>query len=92
MTNVIYALGQTLVPLLLALWIFLRHRSHFPLVRNVTFLSTLLALVGYELYPTAPPRLTPGLVYHHHHLFHFQDTVQQVIGDSNPSIIPIFPS
>jgi membrane-associated phospholipid phosphatase len=87
-TDVIYALGQTLVPLLLALWIFLRHRSHFPLVRNIAFLSTLLALVGYELYPTAPPRLTPGLIYHHH-LFHFQNTVQQVIGDGKLNGTPI---
>jgi membrane-associated phospholipid phosphatase len=88
MTEVIYALGQTLVPLLLALWLFLRHRPHFPLVRNVAFLSTLLSLVGYELYPTAPPRLTPGLVYHHH-LFHFQNTVQQVIGDGKLNGTPI---
>ena len=53
MTDLVYALGQTLVPLLLALWIFVRYRSHFPLVRNITFLSTLLALVGYE----PPPHL-----------------------------------
>ena len=88
MTDVIYALGQTLVPLLLVLWLFLRHRSHFPRVRTVAFLSTLLALVGYELYPTAPPRLTPGLVYHHH-LFHFQNTLQQVIGDGELNGTPI---
>jgi len=88
MTDLVYALGQTLVPLLLALWIFLRSRSHFPLVRNITFLSTLLALVGYELYPTAPPRLTPGLLYHHH-IFHFQNTVQQVIGDGKLNGTPI---
>jgi membrane-associated phospholipid phosphatase len=86
--DVVYALGQTLVPLLLVLWLFLRHRSHFPRVRNVAFLSTLLALVGYELYPTAPPRLTPGLVYHHH-LFHFPNTVQQVIGDGKLNGIPV---
>jgi membrane-associated phospholipid phosphatase len=88
LTDLIYALGQTLVPLLLALWLFLRHRSHFPLVGNVAFLSTLLALVGYELYPTAPPRLTPGLMYHHH-LFHFQNTVQQAIGDGKLNGVPI---
>jgi membrane-associated phospholipid phosphatase len=87
-TDIIYALGQTLVPLLVALWIFLRHRSHFPLVRNITFISTLLALAGYELYPTAPPRLTPGLIYKHHP-FHFLDTVQHVIGDGKLNGIPI---
>jgi hypothetical protein len=88
MTDIIYALGQTLVPLGIALWIFLRHHAHFPFVRNVAFLSTLLALVGYELYPTAPPRLTPGLLYHHH-LFRFQDTVQHVIGDGKLNGIPL---
>jgi RNA polymerase-binding transcription factor DksA/membrane-associated phospholipid phosphatase len=87
-TDIIYALGQTLVPLLVALWLFLRHHSHFPLVRNITFLSTLLALAGYELYPTAPPRLTPGLIYRHHP-FHFLDTVQHVIGDGKLNGIPI---
>jgi RNA polymerase-binding transcription factor DksA/membrane-associated phospholipid phosphatase len=87
-TDIIYALGQSLVPLLVALWIFLRHRSHFPLVRNITFISTLLALAGYELYPTAPPRLTPGLIYKHHP-FHFLDTVQHVIGDGKLNGIPI---
>jgi hypothetical protein len=86
--DLIYALGQTLVPLLVAVWIFRKHRSHFPLVRNITILSTLLAVVGYELFPTAPPRLTPGLIFQHH-AFHFQDTVQHVIGDGKLDGIPI---
>ncbi len=40
--------------------LFWLHRSHperFPLVRNVLMLSTALSLVGYVLYPAAPPRL-----------------------------------
>ncbi|MBV9281702.1 MAG: phosphatase PAP2 family protein [Chloroflexi bacterium] len=87
-TDLIYALGQTLVPLGVAVWLFLRHRSRFPVVRDVTFLSTLLALVGYEVYPTAPPRLTSGLIYDHR-IFHFQDTVQHVIGDGKLNGVPI---
>jgi hypothetical protein len=87
-TNFVYAVGQTLVPLSVAVWIFLRHRSRFALVRNVTLLSTLLALVGYELYPLAPPRLTTGLIYQHH-AFRFQDTVQHVIGDGKLNGVPI---
>lgn len=83
-TNTIYALGQTLVPLLVAIWIYARYRSHFPFARNVTLLSTLLALVGYELFPMAPPRLTTGLSYSHH-AFHFRDTVQHLIGDGKLS-------
>jgi len=87
-TDFIYAVGQTLVPISVAIWIFLKHRSHFALVRNITLLSTLLALVGYELYPLAPPRLTTGLIYQHH-IFHFQDTVQHVIGDGKLNSVPI---
>lgn len=79
-TDTIYALGQTLVPLLVAIWIYARHRSHFAFARNVTLLSTLFALIGYELFPMAPPRLTTGLSYSHH-AFHFRDTVQHLIGD-----------
>ena len=88
LTDGIYALGQTLVPLLLAVWIFRNHRSYFPLVRNVTLLSTLLALVGYELFPTAPPRLTTGLIYHRH-VLHFQDTMQHVLGSGKLNGSPI---
>lgn len=87
-TDVIYAVGQTLVPLIVALWIFVRFRARFPLVRNTVFLATLLALVGYEFYPTAPPRLTSGLMYNHH-AFHFQDTVRHVIGDGKLNGTPI---
>jgi hypothetical protein len=87
-SNFIYAVGQTLVPLLVATWIFLRHRSHFALVRNITLLSTLLALVGYEIFPLAPPRLTTGLIYRHH-AFQFQDSMQHVIGDGKLNSIPI---
>ena len=86
--DVVYALGQTLVPLGTALWIFLRHRARFPFTRNVAFLSTLLSLVGYEIYPTAPPRLASGLIYDHR-AFHFQDTVQHVIGEGKLNGIPI---
>jgi hypothetical protein len=86
--DVVYALGQTLVPLAVAIWIFLRHRPHFPLLRNVALLSSFLALVGYELYPTAPPRLTSNLMYGHH-IFRFQDTAQHVIGDGKLNGVPI---
>jgi hypothetical protein len=87
-TNTIYALAQTLVPIALAIWIYLAHRSHFPLVRNITLFSTVLALAVYELFPLAPPRLTTGLIYNHH-AFRFQDTVQSVIGDGKLSGAPI---
>ncbi|HZO50838.1 MAG TPA: phosphatase PAP2 family protein [Gaiellaceae bacterium] len=39
-------------------WVHRRHRHRFPIVRTTLVFSTALALVGYRLYPAAPPRLT----------------------------------
>jgi len=39
------------------LWLHRRHPERFPLVRNTFVGATGLALVGYILYPVAPPRL-----------------------------------
>jgi hypothetical protein len=41
----------------LMLWVYRRHRERFPLLRTTMILSTALALVGYRLFPAAPPRL-----------------------------------
>ncbi len=38
-------------------WLYRSRRESFPLVRTTLILSTALALVGYRLYPAAPPRL-----------------------------------
>jgi hypothetical protein len=38
-------------------WVHRSHRSAFPAVRTTLIVSTALALVGYILYPAAPPRL-----------------------------------
>ena len=38
-------------------WVYRRRREHFPIVRTTLMASTALALVGYVLYPAAPPRL-----------------------------------
>jgi membrane-associated phospholipid phosphatase len=41
-------------------WLYLRRNDHFYFVRNMFMVAMALALVGYMLYPTAPPRLFPG--------------------------------
>jgi len=82
LANLIYALAQTLVPVVIAGWIFLKHRSRFPLVRNIALLATFLAVVGYELFPLAPPRLTTGLAYNHH-AFRFQDAMQDLLSSKS---------
>ena len=38
-------------------WVYRERRHAFPLVRTTLIVSTALALVGYVLYPAAPPRL-----------------------------------
>ena len=38
-------------------WVYRERRQAFPLVRTTLIASTALALVGYVLYPAAPPRL-----------------------------------
>ena len=38
-------------------WLHRRHPEHFPIVRTTLVVATALALVGYVLYPAAPPRL-----------------------------------
>jgi membrane-associated phospholipid phosphatase len=41
------------------LFIYLRRNDSFYFVRNMFMIAMLIALVGYAVYPTAPPRLMP---------------------------------
>jgi hypothetical protein len=54
------------------LWLYLRRQDAFPFVRNMFMVAMALALVGYMVYPTAPPRFLPELG--------FTDTVTQMVG------------
>jgi uncharacterized membrane protein len=40
-------------------WLYLFRNEHFYFVRNMFMIAMAIALVGYALYPTAPPRLLP---------------------------------
>jgi len=53
-------------------FIYLRRNASFYFVRNVFMIAMALALVGYALYPTAPPRLMPE--------WGFTDSIQQFTG------------
>jgi hypothetical protein len=68
----IYLNVQTTVTLGGMLWIYLWHNPRYYFVRNMFFVTFLLACVIYTLVPTAPPRLMPG--------FGFVDTVEQADG------------
>ena len=87
-TDQVYAFGHIFVTLGVAAWVFVAHRRSFGRLRNVMLLTTLLALVGYEIFPTAPPRLTTGLLFDGH-LVHFRDTMQHIIGDGKLNGVPI---
>lgn len=41
-------------------WLYLFRNEHFPFVRNMFMVAMGIALAGYALFPTAPPRLLPG--------------------------------
>ena len=42
-------------------WLYLRHNNHFYFVRNMFMVGMALALIGYLVMPTAPPRFLPEL-------------------------------
>ncbi|MEO5665370.1 MAG: phosphatase PAP2 family protein [Nocardioides sp.] len=52
-----YASAHYLVTAVVLLWLYRRRASLYPHARQVLIGSTLVALVGYLLMPTAPPRL-----------------------------------
>ena len=72
--NGIYELGHGLITCAFAVWLFWRRRTLFPLVRNVFLFTTALAVLLYNIFPVAPPRLAIGLRYAGHP-YHFVDTV-----------------
>ena len=41
-------------------WLYLFRNEHFYFVRNMFMVAMGIALIGYALYPTAPPRMLPG--------------------------------
>lgn len=76
--NFIYVGGHIFVTLGVALWVYIARRRYFVLMRNVVILTNALALVVYERFPVAPPRLTEGLSFDGH-AFAFKDTVFGIV-------------
>jgi hypothetical protein len=54
------------------IFIYLRRNDSFYFVRNMFMIAMAIALIGYALYPTAPPRLYPE--------WGFTDAIQQFTG------------
>ncbi|HEX2129754.1 MAG TPA: phosphatase PAP2 family protein [Solirubrobacterales bacterium] len=58
--NFMYLNSHFVITTAFLAWLYLFRNPHFYFVRNMFMAAMLLALVGYALYPTAPPRLFPG--------------------------------
>ncbi len=67
-----YLNGHFLLTFAVLAFIYLRRNHSFYFVRNMFMIAMALALVGYWLYPTAPPRLIPE--------WGFTDSISQFLG------------
>jgi len=52
-----YAVLHYVVTPVALVWLYLRQRSRYTRCRNAIVIASVLALIGYLLFPTAPPRL-----------------------------------
>lgn len=68
----LYVNAQTTVTFSALLYLYLRHNRNFYFVRNMFMIAMAIALVGYTVFPTAPPRFVPE--------WGFFDTVGMVTG------------
>jgi hypothetical protein len=55
----LYVNAQTSITLTALLYLYVRHNGSFYFVRNMFAIAMLIALVGYAVFPTAPPRFLP---------------------------------
>ena len=59
--NFMYVNSHFVMTTSVLVWLYLRHNDRFYFVRNMFMTAMGLALVGYMLFPTAPPRFFPEL-------------------------------
>jgi hypothetical protein len=55
----LYVNAQTSITLAALIYLYVRHNRSFYFVRNMLLIAMPLALIGYVVFPTAPPRLMP---------------------------------
>lgn len=65
--NYLYIWGHLPVIIIVAVWLYARHRDRYALFRNAFMISGLIALIGFGTMPLAPPRAMPE--------FGFTDTI-----------------
>jgi membrane-associated phospholipid phosphatase len=55
----LYVNAQTTVTVAALVYLYVRHNRNFYFVRNMFMIAMAIALVGYAVFPTAPPRFLP---------------------------------
>jgi PAP2 superfamily len=55
----LYVNAQTSITIAALVYLYVRHNRSFYFVRNMFAIALLIALVGYAVFPTAPPRFLP---------------------------------
>jgi PAP2 superfamily len=55
----LYVNAQTTVTVCALVYLYVRHNRNFYFVRNMFMIAMAIALVGYAVFPTAPPRFMP---------------------------------
>ena len=80
--NYLYIWGHLPIIIIVALWLYSKHRENYALFRNAFLISGLIALIGFTTVPLAPPRYMPE--------FGFTDTIihaQSYYAFQNPKIV-----
>lgn len=57
MWNIYYGSFHFIVPMLLLIWLFVRHPQHYSFWRNALAVTTVLGLIGFASFSLMPPRL-----------------------------------
>jgi hypothetical protein len=78
----VYINAQTTILIALLLYLYIAHNHSYYFVRNWLFVAMAIGLIGYGVFPTAPPRFLPE--------WGFIDTIQQVTRVSGNSTIANF--
>jgi membrane-associated phospholipid phosphatase len=59
LSSYLYVNAQTSVTVAALVYLYLRHNRNFYFVRNMFMVAMAIALLGYVVFPTAPPRFLP---------------------------------
>jgi hypothetical protein len=78
----IYINAQTTILAALLLYLYIAHNRSYYFARNMLFVGMAICLLGYGLFPAAPPRFFPE--------WGFIDTISQITGSASKTIAPVF--